>query len=80
MEENTHKRLKFTFHMSSSIWAKKGDRMSKEFFRTHGPRAAGKEICCLCTPNNSLRTTPKEVMEIVTAYYKELFQQELLLP
>ena len=75
-EEITHRRSKLTFHASMSFWAKKGDRVSKQFFKTHGPRAAGEQIQCLCAQEGSLCTTSEEVMEIVTDYYKELFQQE----
>ena len=33
--------IRVTFHAFMSFWARKGDCTSKEFFKRHGPRAAG---------------------------------------
>lgn len=79
LEETTQQRSEFTFH-SSSFWARKGDRMSCEFFCTHGQRSAGEQVHSLRSQDGSLRTAPEEVMEIATDYYKTLFQKEQLAP
>lgn len=50
--------------------------MSREFFGTHEPRAAREHIRCLRAQDVNLHTVPKEVMRIVTDYYRELFQQQ----
>ena len=68
-----HMQSKFTFHASTSFWARKGNYISREFFRTHGPKAAREKIRCLRAQNGSLCIAPEEVMEIATKYYKELF-------
>ena len=51
--------------------------MCKEFFRTHGERSTSEQICSLRAHDDSISTGPEEVMEVMTHYYKTLFQQEL---
>ena len=49
LEETLLRRSEFSYHASLSYWARKGDRMSREFFWTHGHRAAGDYIRSLGT-------------------------------
>ena len=73
LEEITQRRSKFSFHASKSFWARKGDKMCKEFFRTHGQRSAGKQIRSLRAHDDSIRTGPDEVMDLVIDFYRTLF-------
>ena len=36
LEETTQRRSEFSIHASKSFWARIGDKMCREFFRTHG--------------------------------------------
>ena len=66
LEEITQRRTEFSFHASKSFWARKGDRMCREFFRTHGQRSAGEQIRSLRAQDGSVRTDPDEVMDLAT--------------
>ena len=76
LEEVTQRRSEFSFHASRSFWARKGDRMCREFFRTHGQRSAGEQLRSLRAQDGGIRTGPEEVMDLATNFYKTLFQQE----
>ena len=76
LEEITQRHTEFSFHASKSFWARKGDRMCGEFFRTHGQRSAGEQICSLRAQYGSIRTELDEVMDVATDFYRSLFQQE----
>ena len=80
LEETLLRRSEFSYHASLSYWARKGDRMSREFFRTHGQRAAGDQIRSLRTAEGHITTDQEEVMGLATDFYRTLFQQEQLAP
>ena len=80
LEEIMQRRSEFLFHTSKSFWARKGDRMCREFFRTHGQRSAWEQIRSLRAQDGNISIGPKEVMDMGTDYYKTLFQQEVLDP
>ena len=80
LEETLQRRSEFSYHASLSYWARKGDRMSREFFRTHGQRAAGDQIRSLRTTEDRIITRQEEVMGMATDFYMTLFQQELPAP
>ena len=52
--------------------------MSREFFRTHGQRAAGDQIRSLRLPDGRITSDQEEVMGLATDFYQTLFQQELV--
>ena len=70
LEEITQRRREFSFHASKSFWARKGDQMCRGFFRTHGHRSAGEQICSLRAQDGSIKTSPEEVIDMATDYYK----------
>lgn len=72
--------MEFSFHTSSSYWARKGDRMSREFFQTHAQRTIQDQVRNLRTVAGCLCTNQEEVMEIAIEFYRSLFQQEQLVP
>ena len=76
LEEITQRHSEFSCHTSKSFWARKGDRMYREFFRTHGQRSTGEQIRSLRAPDGSIRIGPEQVMDLATDYYRTLFQQE----
>ena len=50
--------------------------MSREFFRTHGQRAAGDQIRSLRTTEGRICLSQDEVMGMATDFYRGLFQME----
>ena len=76
LEEVTQRRSEFSFHASKSFWARKGDRMCRKFFRTHGQRSAGEQLRSLRAQDSSIRFGSEEVMDLATDFYRTLFQQE----
>ena len=50
--------------------------MCREFFQVYQPRTSGDQIRSLRDQYGRTRSSPDEVMELATDFYRQLFQQE----
>ncbi len=70
------RRFAFLFHKQASHWVQVGDRVTRDFFSIVGPRHSRAGVQRLRREDGSLASTPDEMRELATQFYRELLSQD----